>query len=86
MDETLVTFDLPYSTTLDHYGILTVNIWTTGYNKTNFTIILGCIVDGTKLLDVCIFKLKNIPRESFPQGIHIHVNEKGWCNEQEMLW
>ena len=58
---------------------------TTGYEKTNFTIILECMADGTKLLAVCIFKLKNIPRESFSQGIHIRVNEKGWCNEQEML-
>ena len=86
MDETPVTFDLPYPTTLDHRGTSTVNIQTTSHEKSNFTVILACMTDGTKLPAVCIFKLKNIPRVSFPQGIHIRVNEKGWCNEQEMLW
>ena len=73
MDETPVTFDLPYSTTLDHRGTSTVNIQTTGHEKSNFTVILGCMADGTKLPAVCIFKLKNIPRESFPEGIFILV-------------
>src|SRR6266542_3505336 len=86
MDETPVTFDLPYSTTLDHRGTSTVSIRTTGHEKKNFTVILACMADGTKLPAVCIFKLKKIPREAFPQGIHIRVNEKEWCNEQEMLW
>jgi hypothetical protein len=44
------------------------------------------MADGTKLPAVCIFKLKNIPKEKFPLGIHIRTNEKGWVNEQEMLW
>ncbi|CAI2188768.1 11348_t:CDS:1, partial [Funneliformis geosporum] len=42
--------------------------------------------DGTKLEPIIIFKLKNIPRESFPVGVKIRVNEKGWMNEEEMLW
>src|SRR6266542_2958576 len=71
MDETPVTFDLPYSTTLDHRDTSTVSIRTTGNEKKNFTVILACMADGTKLPAVCIFKLKNIPREAFPQGIHI---------------
>ncbi len=86
MDETPVTFDLSYSTTLDHRDTSTINIQTTGHEKSNFTVILECMADGTKLLAVCIFKLKNIPRESFSEGIFIRVNDKGWCNEQEMLW
>jgi DDE superfamily endonuclease len=44
------------------------------------------MADGTKLPAVCIFKLKNIPKEKFPHGIYIRVNEKGWVNKQEMLW
>ena len=77
MDKTPVTFDLPYSTTLDHRDTSTINIQTTGHEKSNFTVILECMADGTKLLAVCIFKLKNIPRESFPEGIFIRVNDKG---------
>ncbi|CAG8776513.1 17428_t:CDS:1, partial [Funneliformis caledonium] len=56
------------------------------HEKSNFTVILACMANGTKLPAVCIFKLKNISRVSFPQEIHIHVNEKGWCNKQEMIW
>ncbi|CAB5326169.1 unnamed protein product [Rhizophagus irregularis] len=44
------------------------------------------MADGTKLPAVCIFKLKNILKEKFPYGIYIRANEKGWINEQEMLW
>lgn len=44
------------------------------------------MADGTKLPPVCIFKLKNIPKEKFPIGIHIRANEKGWVNETETLW
>jgi len=44
------------------------------------------MVDGTKLEPVIIFKLKNIPREVFPDRVKIRVNEKGWVNEEEMLW
>src|SRR6266498_5435904 len=56
MNETSVTFDLPYLTTLDHRGTSTVNIQTTGHEKLNFTVILGCMADSTKLPAVCIFK------------------------------
>src|SRR6185437_3303555 len=40
--------------------------------------------DGRKLPAVCIFKLKNIFRKTFPEDVIIRVNEKGWCNENEM--
>ena len=43
------------------------------------------MVDNTKLPAVCIFKLKNILRESFPEGNFIYVNKKVWYNEQEMF-
>ncbi len=65
MDKTPVTFDLPYSTTLDYCNTSTVNIQTTGHKKSNFTVILTYMTDSTKLLAVCIFKLKNIPKILF---------------------
>ncbi len=86
MDEILLWFDLPSNTTIDHKGAKTVSIRTTGHERSSFTVILGCMTDGTKLPAVCIFKLKNIPKENFPYGIYIRANEKGWANEKEILW
>ena len=84
MDETPLAFDMPSPVTLEKRGAKTVSIRTTGHEKACFTVILGCLADGTKLPPVCIFKLKNVPREVFPPGVIIRVNEKGWCNELVM--
>ncbi len=43
------------------------------------------MANDSKLLTVCIFKLKNVSKEKFSYNIHIRANEKGWMNEQEML-
>ncbi|GES88802.1 pogo transposable element with KRAB domain [Rhizophagus clarus] len=43
-------------------------------------------LDGTKLPLLIIFKLKNIPRGNFPPGVIIRTNQKGWMNENEMLF
>ena len=85
MDETPMWFDLPSNTTINQKGAKTVNIRTIGHEHTSFTVVLRCMADGTKLPAVCIFKLKNIPKEKFPCGIYIRVNEKGWVNKQKML-
>ena len=87
MDETPLSFDIPYNTSLEKTGAKTVRIRTTGYERANFTAILACMADGTKLPAVIIFKRKTFPKkEAFPAGIYIRNNESGWCNEQEMLW
>jgi len=86
MDETPLWFDLPSNTTIDHKGTKPVSICTTGHKCSSFTVVLACMADSKKLSAVCIFKLKNVPRENFPHGIYIRANEKGWMNENEMLW
>ena len=86
MDETPVTFDLPSSYTLEKRGSSTISIKTTGHERSTFTVIFGCMADGSKLPPVIIFKLKNIPRGTFPDGIFVRANEKGWVNENEMIW
>ena len=58
----------------------------TGHERSNFTIVLACLADGTKLPLVIIFKLKKIPREEFPEGVVIRANSQGWMNEEEMIW
>jgi hypothetical protein len=77
---------LPSNTTINQKGAKMVSIRTTGHERSSFTVILACMADGTKLPAVCIFKLKNVLKETFPHGIYIRANEKGWVNEQEMLW
>ena len=86
MDETPMTFDLPSNTTVDEIGIRTVSIRTTGHEKTNFTVVLTCMADGTKLPPLIIFKLKKIPKGNFPPEVIVHANPTGWMNENEMLY
>jgi transposase len=86
MDETPMTFDLPSNTTVDETGARSITIRTTGHEKTNFTVVLACMADGTKLLPTVIFKLKNIPRGNFPSEVIVRANPTGWMNEEEMLY
>jgi hypothetical protein len=86
MDEMPMWFDLPSNTTINQKGAKTVSIRTTGHEWSSFTVILACMANGTKLPAVCIFKLKNVLKETFPHDIYIRANEKVWVNEQEMLW
>ncbi|CAG8827746.1 13801_t:CDS:1, partial [Dentiscutata erythropus] len=84
MDETPLAFDMPSNVTIDTKGNKTISIRTCGYEKSCFTVVLACMADGRKLPPMIIFKLKNVPRLEFPQGVIIRANEKGWMNEMEM--
>jgi hypothetical protein len=86
MDETPMSFDLPNNTTIDERGARSISIRTTGHEKTNFTVVLTCMADGTKLPPIIIFKLKKVPKGSFPPGVIIRANQTGWMNENEMLF
>src|SRR5438105_4021685 len=86
MDEIPITFDLLSNTTIDELGARTVSICTTGHEKTNFTVVLTCIADGTKLPPLVIFKLKNIPRGNFLPEVIVRANPTGWMNESKMLY
>ncbi|CAB4374185.1 unnamed protein product [Rhizophagus irregularis] len=76
IDETPVSFDLPSNTTIDELGTRSVSIRTTGHEKANFTVVLMCMADGTKLPPLIIFKLKNVPRGNFPLEVIIRANQK----------
>lgn len=49
MDETPMSMDLPINRTVNLKGENTVTIRTTGNKKSNFTVVLSCLADGTKL-------------------------------------
>lgn len=86
MDETPLTFDLPRNTTIDQTGNKTISIRTCGYEKSGFTVVLSCMADGKKLPPMIIFKLKKIPRLTFPSGVIVRTNSEGWMNAEEMLY
>ena len=79
-------FDLSNNTTIDEMGAKTISIHTTGHKKTNFTVVLTCMADETKLPPIVIFKLKKILKGNFLLEIIIRTNLTGWMNENEMLY
>ena len=83
MDETPLAFDVPSNYTIKETGAHTVGIHTTGYEKSNFTVVLSCLADRTKLPPMVIFKLVNVPRQIFPSGIVIRTNPQGYMNSDE---
>ena len=87
MDETPLNFDMPPNRTVHAVGDKTVVIKTSGNEKNHFTVVLGCMADGTKLMPMIIFKRKGMPKEPIPAGVLVHVHEKGWMDEAGMkLW
>lgn len=87
MDETPLCFDMLGRRTIEPKGSRTVQIRTTGHEKTHFTTVLTCMADGTKLKPMVIFKRKTAPKEKFPAGVVIHVHPKGWMDEEGIvLW
>ena len=81
-DQTPLTFDIPYTQTVDFKGEKTVTIKTTGNEKNRFTIMLAITGDGKKLPPYVVFKRKTFPKkETFPKQIEVRVHEKGWFDE-----
>ena len=81
-----MVFNLPSQTTIEECEKRTVLILTTGHEYINFTVTLTCLADGTKLPPFIIFKLVNVSREKFPDGVYVHANPSGWMDEKEMIW
>ena len=67
MDETPMTFDLPSTRTVSAVGRKIVLIETTGHEKTQFTVVLACMADGTKLHSSFFLNDKTLPKSmKFP--------------------
>ncbi len=81
-----MTFNLPSNTTVDKMGAKTISIHITEHEKTNFTVVLTCMVDETKLSLIVIFKLKKILKGNFSPKVIIYTNLTGWMNKNEMLY
>ena len=82
MDETPVFFDMVGSKTVNQAGEKTIWVKTTGHEKQRFTVVLACLADGTKLPPMVIFKRKTLPKQKFPKGVIVHVQENGWMDDK----
>lgn len=81
-DQTPMTFDILSDSTIHPVGSSSVNILTTGHEKSRFTIMLCCMADGTKLLPYVVFNRKNLPKNlKFPSGIIARAQAKGWMDD-----
>ncbi|KAG8237940.1 hypothetical protein J437_LFUL017314 [Ladona fulva] len=76
MDEVTVSFDLPTARMVNLKGAKEVSITTTGYEKSNFTVLLCITSDGSKLSPMVIFKRKTIPKGRFLKDHIVTTNEK----------
>ena len=78
-----LTFDVPSNKTVDVKGAKIIMIKTPGNEKTRYTVVLACCVDGTKLPPLLISKRKMLPKGAIPHGICVHVHSKGWMDGEE---
>ena len=74
-------FDMPNNSTVNTIGDKTILIKTTGADKCHFTVILACMTEGNKLKQAVVFKQKTLPKERFPPGIIVFVQQNGWVDE-----
>lgn len=77
MDEVPLTFDIPMGRSVAEKGQKSVNIVTTGHEKSHFTVVLACCGDGSNLPPMVIFKRKTMPKTQ-SSSVAVAVNEKGW--------
>ncbi len=56
MDEVPMSVDSPANRTVHTKGAKTVNVATTGHEKTHFTAVLACMANGVKVRPMIVFK------------------------------
>ena len=82
MDETPVYMDMLPGKTVNKKGQKSIIMKSTGHEKNRYTVVLTVMADGTKLKPFIIFKRAKVPSKlTFPAGVIIHCNEKGWMDE-----
>jgi hypothetical protein len=79
-NQTPLYFDMPTNMTIEGKGEKSVIIRTSGCEKQRCTAMLAITVDGRKLPLYVIFKRKTMPKAKLPNGVHVHVQGKGWMN------
>uniref|UniRef100_A0A8C4QJK3 HTH CENPB-type domain-containing protein n=1 Tax=Eptatretus burgeri TaxID=7764 RepID=A0A8C4QJK3_EPTBU len=80
-NQTPLTFNILRQTTIAVKGERTVTINTAGHENYGFTVMLTCTADGGKLPPYVVFKRKTLPKDKFPAGVIVRVQQKGWMDE-----
>ncbi len=85
-DETPVYFDMVNPKTLDFIGSKTIDLITTGHEKTRFTVLLTIAADGFCLPAYVVFKgFKKVPKCPVPDNVIVNVNESGTMDRRLMI-
>ncbi|KAE8751237.1 hypothetical protein FOCC_FOCC002065 [Frankliniella occidentalis] len=80
-DQTPLYLDMPSRSTVEEVGGKSIQVKTTGNEKTRFTTMLAITADGRKLPPFILFRRKTLPKDAFPPGIHVRAHESGSFNE-----
>ena len=86
MDELSITRDSPSDTTVDFKGVKSVQIKSTGCEKTSYTLVLAVSFTGEKLPAMLIWpsngkKHVNVP---VPDNLYLEYREKSWMDQHLM--
>ncbi|KAJ8343157.1 hypothetical protein AAFF_G00243770 [Aldrovandia affinis] len=73
---------MPTSVTVHKKGDKSVIVRSTGNEKSRVTLMLACLVNGTKLPPHLILKRKTVPKEAMPAGIIVRAQAKGWMETE----
>lgn len=80
MDETPIWVDMPGNYTLEAQGSKSINMKSTGHEKSRITVMLAALADGTKLPPMVLFKGVR-PLKQIPPGLLIKMTPQAWANE-----
>lgn len=83
MDETAVFFDMVGSSTVEQRGTRSVQLLSTGHEKSHLTVVLAARADGSKLKPYIVFKgaVRDVKAMQTMGGVVIASSKNGWMND-----
>ena len=85
-DETPCWFDMVGKMTIDVKGTRSIDLITTGHDKTRFTVLLTIAANGYCLPAYVVFRgLKKVPNCAVPENVIVNVNESGSMDRRLMV-
>ena len=85
-DETPAYFDMLNSKTIEFVGAKSVDLITTGHDKTRFTVLLTIAASGLCLNANVVFRrAKKVPVCEIPSNVAVHVNSSETMDTELML-